>query len=157
MINPTDPAFPCPSDIHGVEYKGIDIRTKLAATAPDAIPEWFCHSMEEDPKPAHMNPPFIHFSSSYHPSGDMISKWWDAENDQWYEGCSLLLTQQKKLGKEIIEYYEKFKIYTEQVAAWAKRDEVKRYFQWRVYFSDFLIKILNNEPLWPEKNSKKED
>lgn len=37
MINPNDPAFPCQSDLHGRQHKGLSIREELAARAMQSI------------------------------------------------------------------------------------------------------------------------
>ena len=125
------PAFPCSV------FMGMTLMEYYVAHAPKEIPEWFKHSMDHDPKPAGpVSPPYIYFSQIKRYTHE-----WDCDNDDWYEGIET--TENHNVDKKnILEYYEKFSSYTEAMREWNRRNDIERYFQWRVFYGKSVIEFL---------------
>lgn len=132
MENKDQPAFPGLSkDGYAT---GITKYEYFLAHAPETIPEWFRHSMEEFwERPKDMIYPEDYFRKSDRP----IFKNYNFENEEWNFaiGDPANLEAFKLAEIEIKEYTAKFLDVQKRRDEWDSLNKVQRYFQWRQFYA----------------------
>ena len=111
-----------------VNFKGLTIRQQFAATAPAEIPDWFIHI----PNLAPIQPPgWTDIKWADKQTEDIVSSW---HVDPCFD-----------LGEEMHWYQEQWETYWKIKREYDRDEKEERYFQWRTYYADALIKELNKE------------
>ena len=106
--------------------KGLTKREYFASNCPDTIPKWFDNDVEVPKKD--------------YPNWDEVK--WDSEEDRetikgWLlDGCFDLPDNLKWYGEKHDAYYDKLRVAEKQRV-------IDRYFAWRTFYADNLIKTLN--------------
>lgn len=134
MENKDKPAFP---GLNKDGYAtGITKYEYFLAHAPETIPEWFRHSMEEfGERPKFMDYPNDYFWAKQRDYP--IFKKYNFQDKEWnFEpGDPTSLEAFKLAESEIKEYTAKFLDSQKKRNEWDERNKVERYFQWRQFWA----------------------
>lgn len=117
--------------IGGTLHFGITIEEFFAAQAPDNIPDWFIHSMEEyGPRPVRAFNPHAHFSTN-----PLFVRHWSDEENEWADIPENISSDVLQKQKEIIlAYYDHWHQTNNAADQWEKQNILERYFQWRAFY-----------------------
>jgi hypothetical protein len=132
MANTTgdQPAFPLFAYVDKEDHsfqEGMSKREYFAAMAPAEIPDWFVHSC-----------------SSKKPNLPLVNELVDEEHRQ--EVIEWQRDPCYDLPEELRWFQEKVEKASKAIMEWEKENTTQRYFQWRCFYAEQLIKALNQSP-----------
>lgn len=113
----------------------------FAARAPQKVPKWFRHTFIPEPRPAEPKPPEYHIGLKYDQNIDLTRLEYYALIENWkkdpiYELDFFLSDYQRQMET----YFEQCRLIDSENA---RNDSMARYFQWRKFYAEQMIKILN--------------
>jgi hypothetical protein len=133
MENKDKPAFP---GLTKEGYaSGMTLYEYYLAHAPETIPEWFRHSMEEygeRPKPIEF--PIDHFTDE---GQDAIFQDYNFDDHEWYPFLDEPIDPEKmkEANRVIKAYNDLFADSIKKGEEWDLRNKTERYFQWRQFWA----------------------
>lgn len=129
----SNPAFPGPSNT------GFQIgMTKLeyaAIHAPEEIPSWFKHKEPDEKFPPHPND-VVKLEHQTEKHLYNIRNW-------LHDGCYDLDPEYKYIEEAQTAHME-------AKNAWSKENNIQRYFQWKIFFAETLLKTLTTYETIPQ-------